>query len=359
MFLKTLQLQDFRSYPKGLFRFLQEASLIVGNNATGKTNIFEAIELLAIGKSFRAGKETEMIRNGAELARVEATVFSAEKEPLKLEVVLTRGELQGQRVTRKRLLVNGIGKRLFDFAGKLRVVLFNPEDLNLVIGSPSRRRNYLDFVLSQIDRDYYRCSLAYQKGLRRRNKLLLSIREKEAQRSQLEFWNRLLVKNGNLIHQKRDEFIGFINRYCVSSAISQFRGLEVEYDSSVISEERLLRYAQAEIAAAATLVGPHRDDFKILGSPEPGAVAKDLAVYGSRGEQRMAVLALKLAELAYVEEKTGERPLLLLDDIFSELDHAHRDQILSLVDRQQTMITTTDIHLVEPNFRNKMALIQI
>ena len=365
MILKDLKLQDFRSYQQKNLQFSSQTTLLVGPNAVGKTNILEAIVLLATGKSFIAEKEAEMIRNGAEIGRVEGEIGdsdSEKKENLRLSVVLTKGWLQGEKVSKKRLLVNGVAKRLMDFAGNLRVVLFQPEDLNLVLGSPSKRRDYLDFVLTQVDREYYRCLLAYQNGLRRRNRLLMKIREGEASRTQLDFWDRLLIKNGQMIHLKRREFLSFINRQCQAAAISQWQSLEVEYDDSLISHERLQKYAEAEVAAAATLVGPHRDDIRILNIKNKISKigeTRDLAIYGSRGEQRMAVLALKLAELAFIVAKTGEQPLLLLDDIFSELDHEHREQVLSIIDRQQTIITTTDIHLVELRFRNKMEIIPL
>lgn len=355
MILHKLQLQDFRSYKKKSLKFSSESTLLAGDNAVGKTNLIEAMVLLATGKSFRAGREVEMIRDEAELARVEGEIEQDEGEKIKLEVILTRGEVQGRKVYKKRLLVNGLAKRLMDFAGRLRVVLFQPDDLRLVLGSPSRRRNYLDFVLIQLDREYYRSLLVYEKGLRRRNKLLCQIREREGSLSQLEYWDRLLVKNGQILHETRKEFLKYINQNWLHNQLVPLKGLQVEYDDSSISFERLKRYQREEIASGTTLVGPHRDDFKILTNDQ--MTNKDLAVYGSRGEQRMSVLALKLAELAFVREKTGENPLLLLDDIFSELDHEHRGQVLSIVSNQQTVITTTEIDLVEKKFRDKMRVI--
>ena len=365
MVLKLLQLQDFRSYKRKKLEFFFGTTLLVGDNAAGKTNILEAMTLLATGKSFRAGRETEMIGNRAELARVEGEIETG-KESLELEIVLTKGEVNGQGVYKKRLLVNGVGKRLIDFSGNLRVVLFQPDDLLLVLGSPSRRRDYLDFVLMQISRQYYRCLLAYEKGLRLRNKLLIQIREGEAGSSQLEYWDRLLVKNGRILHQQRKEYLQFINQNWLLHQFLPLEELQIEYDHSFISQERLAQYHQAEIASGTTLVGPHRDDFKIIIDDKPARrrgrlrmADKNLAVYGSRGEQRMAVLALKLAELAFVAERTKERPLLLLDDIFSELDQEHRNQVLGIIGRQQTIITTANLNLVEKRFRDKMKTINL
>jgi len=154
--------------------------------------------------------------------------------------------------------------------------------------------------------------------------------------SQLLYWNHLLIKNGDYISVKREEFIEFINK--LHGLNSQ--DFQLEYDRSVISEGRLEQYKEEEVAAATTLVGPHRDDFSFKEK------SRDLASFGSRGEQRMGILWLKMAELAFVEEKTGEKPTLLLDDIFSELDHEHREVVTGLTNDQQTIITTVDPHFV-------------
>jgi len=246
-----------------------------------------------------------------------------------------------EKVPRKRLLANGLAKRLIDFAGNFKVVLFGPQDLELVIESPGRRRNFLDTVLSQVDREYRRALLSYEKGLRQRNRLLFRIREEGMPRSQLLFWDKLLVKNGDYISQKREEFIDFIN---TTSPMNE-QHFSLNYDKSAISEARLEQYAREEVAAATTLVGPHRDDFSFR--LKKNKQARDLSRYGSRGEQRMGILWLKIAELAYIEEKSEEKPTLLLDDIFSELDHEHRKVVKDTVGGQQTIITTADPHFVE------------
>lgn len=198
----------------------------------------------------------------------------------------------------------------------------------------------MDAAISQVDREYRRASLSYEKGLRQRNRLLWQLREFPGGtlgRARLLFWDRLLIKNGDYISARREEFINFVNE--MESINNQ--KFELTYDKSAISEARLAQYAEEEVAAATTLVGPHRDDFvfKMAG--------RELARFGSRGEQRMAVLWLKLAELSFVENKTETRPTLLLDDIFSELDHAHRDVVIKITDKQQTIITTADPHFVE------------
>jgi len=237
---------------------------------------------------------------------------------------------------------------MVDFLENFRVVYFGPQDLEIVVDSPSIRRDWLDLVLEQADRSYLRSSLSYRKGLRQRNKLLEQIRDEGKPRSTLFFWDKLLVENGSLLTEKRQEFIDFLNQQP-----ARFGQLQIRYDHSIISAQRLAKYAQEEVAAANTLVGPHRDDFQVsLGE-------RNLHAFGSRGEQRTAVFSLKLGELEFLSEKTGQRPTLLLDDIFSELDHERRAHLLSVIPQQQTIMTTADIHLVEEDFLPKIEVIRL
>lgn len=358
MVINSLQLQNFRNFKKQEFKFASGTTLLVGPNTSGKTNLLEAIYLLATGKSFRAGIEREMISYGKEIARVQGKINSKESTE-NLEILLTTGQVGGEKVAKKKYSINKVGKRMMDFVGNLRCVLFGPEDLEIIVDSPSIRRDYLDSVLEQVDRDYRRASLSYQKGLRQRNKLLEQIREEGKPRSVLFFWNKLLVENGEIITQKREEFIDFLNQQP-----DYFGDLSITYDKSLISPARLEKYAEEEVAAGMTLVGPHRDDFSTRiypngNSPNLSELRRDLSVYGSRGEQRTAVFSLKLGELEFVSKKTNERPVLLLDDIFSELDHERRKRLLEVIPKQQTIITTTDIHLVEPAYRRKVKKIEL
>jgi DNA replication and repair protein RecF len=355
MIITRIQLLNFRSFKDKLLEFSPKTTVIVGPNASGKTNIIESISLLSTGKSFHARIEEEMVSYKEEIARVKGSIvegISGERSGTNLEVVLTRGEVtigaspeKIEKVAKKRLLVNGVGKRLVDFAGNFKTVLFGPWDLDLVTESPSVRRKFLDAVLSQADREYRRASLSYEKGLRQRNKLLLDIREQGLSRSLLLFWNKLLIKNGDYISHKREEFIDF----CNSSGKLDSQKFILGYDRSAISEARLDQYANEEVAAATTLVGPHRDDFifNIIDQNSRNTNRRELSPFGSRGEQRMGVLWLKLAELAFIESVTGEKPTLLLDDIFSELDHEHRNVVFDHAKNQQTIITTADPHFLE------------
>jgi DNA replication and repair protein RecF len=352
MILTSLTLQNFRSYTKKTFEFDPGATIIVGPNAIGKTNILEAIILLSSGKCFRADMDREGIRWGMEMTRVSSK--ATHEDQIRLEVVLTQGQVAGQKAPLKKFLVNGIPRGMIDFVGNLRAVLFWPEDLELVTDSPSIRRKYLDSVLVQIDREYRRNLLSYERGLRQRNKLLDMINEGKASRSQLLFWNQLLIKNGEYITGARDQFLAFVNGTTLSDHV-----YKVSYDKSIISQSRLDQYKDEEIAAKATLVGPHRDDFEIkkyqLSSIKyhetehvtHDAQYIDLSKYGSRGEQRLAVLWLKLAQLDYIENVTHTRPILLLDDIFSELDHVHQQVILEIIKKQQTIITSANTDIID------------
>jgi len=351
MILKSLILQNFRSYSKSEFTFSPEANLIVGPNASGKTNLLEGIYFLATGKSFRVkGTEKETISYGQKVGRVEGTVIDLNGIKKKMEIILTTGELEGEKVAKKKYLINGVSKRALDFVGNFLAVYFGPEDLEIVADSPATRRDYLDLVLEQVDREYRRASLSYKKGLRQRNKLLEQIRDEGKPRSSLFFWDKLLVANGDIITRKRGEFIEFVN-----NQPSYFGQLRLVYDKSVISPQRLEQYAEEEVAAGMTLVGPHRDEVKF----EMGEERRDLSAFGSRGEQRLAVFCLKLAELEFLAKKTGERPVLLLDDIFSELDKERRDQLLRVIPKQQTIITATELDFVTEEERGKMEVIRI
>lgn len=310
--IKRLVLQTFRNYSKKSFEFGPGTTLLVGPNAVGKTNILEAIYSLATGKSFRAELEKELIKEKELVARVEADG---------LEIVWDNRER-----FQKLYKINGVGKRQIDFVGNLRVVMFAPQDIEIVADSPSTRRRYLDSVLTLVFRDYRVASHIYERALRQRNRLLWRIREENLNRGQLQYWDELLINNGKTIHDRRKDYLDFLG---------------FPYDHSLISKDRLEKYASEEVASATTLVGPQRDDFTVVKN------GKNLHSFGSRGEQRLAVFEIKLGELAYIEKVTGEKPILLLDDIFSELDHANRHRILEVIPKQQTIMTTTDLHLVE------------
>jgi len=351
MHIQTLELNTFRSYDKNTFHFSSTVTLIVGANTAGKTNILEAIHCLSLGKSFRAEKESDMVSWGQEVSHVLSTVYNDKHEETPLELVITTGQVHGEKAPAKKYIVNGIPRRLVDFVGNIRSVLFSPEDLELVTDSPHERRAYLNTVLVQADSEYRRNLQSFERGLRQRNKLLDLIHDGRASRSQLIFWDQLLISTGSFITEKRQMYIEYVNKI----VLDNFH-YKLMYDKSIISESRLLQYKDEEVAAKTTLVGPQRDDFTILKPTSSDFLNRktptdpleeqdpyhDVARFGSRGEQRLAVLWLKLAELSFIQQETGERPILLLDDIFSELDEKSRDIVLSIIYKQQTVITSAE-----------------
>ncbi|MFZ5534725.1 MAG: DNA replication/repair protein RecF [Patescibacteria group bacterium] len=347
----SLALHNFRSHKNVSWTLDNGVTCIVGANAAGKTNILEAMMLLATGRSFRASIDREMIRWGEEVTRI-----SGKTKDATVEIIITPGEVSGQKAPLKRYLVNGVPRRVIDMIGHIRAVLFWPEDLEIVTDSPSIRRRYLDTVLVQVDREYRRNLLSYERGIRQRNKLLDLIAEGKASRSQLLFWDQLLIKAGGYITEKRVAFIEFVNTTAITG-----HTFMVSYDKSVISEARLDQYSQEEVYAKSTLVGPHRDDFALFSQSheEDGASFRDVSKFGSRGQQRLVVLWLKLAELSYIERETGDRPVLLLDDIFSELDISHRELIASVVQKQQTIITSADKESVPRELQNIARIISL
>ncbi len=332
MQLTSLSLVQFRNHVQFKTPFDSGVTVIVGDNARGKTNLLEAVFLLSTGESFRANRIEEMVAWGQEVGHVVGMITPG----VELTVTVTRGMVQGKRVQKRLFKVNGAGRRKQDFVGELPAVLFRPEDMDLLVGSASLRRRFMDEVLVQVDREYARCLVSYEKALRQRNKLLDLIREGQVQRTTLAFWDQVLIRDGGVMSEKRAELLNYINQLPSLSG-----NLEVHYDRSTISVERLAQYEREELAVGYTLVGPHKDDFQITDGE------RDLMTYGSRGEQRMAVLWLKEAQLRFMTERLKEKPLLLLDDILSELDEEHEEQVLRMIEGQQTILTTTDERVVQ------------
>lgn len=333
-------LQNFRTYRQRYVELDPDLTVVVGPNAIGKTSIIEALYLLATGSSFRAGKVEEMVHFDEELARVKGKLLDDDDEQI-LEVVLTRGVVQGKRTQRTHFRINQANKRKKDFVGQLTAVVFRPEDMRLVEGSPSRRRQFLDDTIGQYDYQYQLAVSTYSKALIRKNKLLMQIRDGSVPEATLAYWDQQLIKHGEYIQEKRRELVQF----CRSVAFPLQLG--VEYEPSVISEERIKQYQSRAVAAGHSLIGPHKDDITVVFRPAAASSQQPLAAYGSRGQQRLGVLWLKLCALQLLHHQSGQRPLLLLDDIFSELDHTSRSFVMEVITKYQTVITTTDSHIAD------------
>jgi len=333
MILKHIYLQNFRSYSKSPFTFDPRFTVIIGPNATGKTNLVEAITVLSRGKSFRTSKEHQLIAFETEVTHISGTIEEdGEEETLEVRISLSQ-----QGMVQKKYLVNGVPKRRSGLAGKLPTVLFTPLDLVLVSGQPGDKRRFLDEVLEQTDPDYATALLTYTKALRQRN-ALLEVVQKSGRRDEERFsyWDNLLITNGQILTQKREVFINYINQ-----SERKLFPFSLLYDKSLMSHERLLQYKDAEVGAGMTLVGPQRDDVLIHSLHPVSKELEDVKYFCSRGQQRLITLELKQLQIFYLQEQLGTQPLLVLDDIFSELDSDHIKEVIQLTNDFQTIITTT------------------
>lgn len=333
MRLERITLKNFRSYGSATYH-LGNTSVLVAPNGSGKTNLLEAIYLLATGMSERAGQIEEMISWGSELSSVSGIVENA-GERSELSVVLTTGVYMGKRTPKRRYLVDGVGRAKSAFVGQFPASLFRPEDMRLIEGSPSRRRDYLNTTIGMANPEYVRALSTYEATLKRRNRLLDMIREGTARRTELAYWDQSLIKNGDILSEYRRSYFEYLS----DTVRVPFGSYQVEYKQSTVSPARLQQYAEAEVAVGYTLVGPHKDDFIIISNRK---FPFDLMTYGSRGEQRLGVLFLKIGAMEYVEQKLGVKALLLLDDIFSELDVEHRTEVVRLMGGRQVVITSAE-----------------
>jgi DNA replication and repair protein RecF len=333
--------------------------LVWGPNAAGKTSLLEAIVLLAWGRSHRTSSDAELIRWGTDLARVEGRIGTTDPspgaEPMSIEVALVR-EGGGQR---KRIRVNGVPRRAAALGGILRTVMFAPEDMLLVAGSPGPRRTTLDTLAASRSPTFAADLATYARALQQRNGLLRAIREGTAGRDELRFWDAALLESGSAVVEGRltvlDAVAEPLRRAHAEIAPDEGR-LSLRYETNAPPRpgetvrdalgRRLAETADKEAWNGTTLIGPHRDDvvFELEG--------RDLASFASRGQQRTAILALKLAELDLLTAHDGRPPLLLLDDVFSELDPERRAHLVRrIAELPQAFVTTTTLDDLDPTLR--------
>lgn len=348
MFVKKITLTHFRNYQDLEFEFAP-ITLFLGNNAQGKTNLLDAVYFLATTKSVRADKDSELIKKGESFVRVEGQILENSKNKddsdlTNLEIVMQNSEAGFS----KRVKVNGVAKRVTDYIGNLVVVPFYPEDINLVTGSPSLRRWHIDLFLAQIDREYKRSLTVYSDALVARNRILKRIREGIARIDELEYWTEQILIHGEIVSAKRGTFFEFLK-----TTPKRLGNFHFEYKQSVVTKERLLGYQDREIASCSTLIGPHRDDFLFF------LDENDLSQFGSRGEQRTAVLELKLQELEYIHQHKGIEPILVLDDVFSELDANHREQIVEVSQRQQTILSGIEGDMIPSELLKQSKVVRV
>jgi DNA replication and repair protein RecF len=368
MRLTHLSLHNVRNFVRLDFDLPPGVTVLLGDNAQGKTNFLEAIYYLATSRSPYASADRELVnwltaeQEPLPYARLVGRVARGTGE-LTIEITLTQQENNGSSY-RKQIRLNGAGRRAMDLLGQFNVVLFLPEDIALVSGSPAGRRRYLDAMLCQIDPPYCRALSRYNQVVTQRNALLRDLRERGGDAGQLVFWDERLVEHGTCLVTRRQEALLALDElaHAVHAELTEgTEGLHLHYVPSVEIQGpdaagevgatfrwQLQALRQREIAAGVTLLGPHRDEVRFLIDDI------DAGIYGSRGQQRTAALALKLAEVDLMRREAGEYPVLLLDDVLSELD-AHRRRFLlhrlaSGDGPQQAIITTTDLHSLSDTF---------
>jgi len=353
--LKHLFLENFRNYKKYSLDF-NKTTILVGPNGIGKTNLIEAIYLLSTGRSWRTRRDSEVVFWQKDFARI--IIKTTNDKELVLEMVIQ--QIPNPDYPQLKLIkINGLKKRLTDLLGKLPMVLFSPEEIQLLDGPPVLRRRVLDILLCQLDRKYTLALLDLGKIIRGRNRLLYFIKIGKSQIKELTFWDEKLVTLGSFIINKRLKTLEVLNKN-ISQIYQTISGmdeeLKIKYKESVRPEnfsETLFSHREQEIENTATLFGPHRDDLVFL------LLGKNITTFGSRGEYRSAILALKVAELEYLKKESDRVPILLLDDIFSELDKNRRLHLNKIIEESQTIITTTDLHQIEENLRKKAKIIEL
>lgn len=347
MYIKEIKLNNFRNYKQLDLNLNKNINIIYGNNAQGKTNILESIFLCSFGKSFRTTKEKEMIMFNENNLIVE--IFYQKKDrdgKIKIEI----GE-------KKQIYLNGVKiKKLSELLGNINIVIFTPDDINILKDGPANRRRFLDMMIGQLRPNYVYNLNMYIKTIEQRNNYLRQIREENKPEEMLEIWDEKLADYGEKIFNYRNEFIEKI-----SKKINKIHGeitddkekLKIEYVSNCENKEDYLKLLKErrklDIIKGFTTKGIHRDDFMIYIND------KEVSTYGSQGQNRTVILSLKLSELNVVYEEIGEYPILLLDDFMSELDEERRKNFLNNIKNTQVILTGTekiDLHDLEYNLYN-------
>ena len=348
MYLKTLYLKQFRNYQEQKVEFSAPKTILVGNNAQGKSNLLEAVELLSTLKSHRATRDRDLIFEGTSASQINATIERAYGS-IDLSLRLSYPGRRTATVNQEAL------KRQIDFLGLVNAVQFSSLDLELVRGAPERRRAWIDSLLVQIEPIYAHILQQYQIVLRQRNALLKTLKSQQSKpdTTQLALWDAQLATTGSRVIRRRDRILNRlapIAQAWHSSIAGNNEQLIIRYAPNIIAEaeppekvqhaflEKIQHRKVAEQVHGTTLVGPHRDEIEFSINQTPAKT------YGSQGQQRTLVLSLKLAELKLIEDVVGEPPLLLLDDVLAELDLLRQNQLIETIqDHFQTLITTTHL----------------
>lgn len=376
MKINSLELQQFRNYERQSLVFGPSLNLMIGENAQGKTNALEAIYLLALGKSHRGQKDSELMRFGAQITTIEGSIeFQERKRTLKLEFQANRGKVSssktgGNQSTGRKASINGIPQtKMTDFIGHFQVVLFAPEDLMLVKGSPSVRRRFMDMELGQTHPKYLYHLAQYSRSMQQRNTLL----KRGGDELSLPVFDDQLVTHGAQILHRRMQFLQQMlplsqkiysdisdnKEIFTFSYVSSLTKFELTHMSTIPEieqafEEALVAKRENDIRLGSTSVGPHRDDLTFFLND------KSVHAYASQGQQRTIALSLRLAEIDFIYGEIGEYPVLLLDDVLSELDDGRqRNLVLSMSQKVQTILTTTSLFQLEDELQSRSRLFHV
>ena len=334
MWINNIKLNNFRNYNKKEINLHENINVFFGENAQGKTNIIEAIFLCSIGKSFRTKKEKELIKFNEERTLVEINYEKSDRTGnIKIEI----GE-------KKQVYLNGIKiKKLSELLGNINVVIFTPDDINILKGGPENRRKFLDIMISQLRPNYMHILSLYNKTLDQRNNYLKQIKTEKKDENLLDIWDEKLIDYGVKIYEYRKEFLEkIINKIKnIHKGITDGKEeIEIEYISDAVTRQNFLNELKSrrklDIIKGHTTKGIHRDDFIIYINK------KEVGHFGSQGQNRTAMLSLKLSELQVIYDDIGEYPILLLDDFMSELDSKRRESFLNNIKDIQVIITCTE-----------------
>lgn len=345
MHIKNLILKDFRNYKKLNINFDKGLNILYGDNAQGKTNILESLYLCANGKSHRTNYEKELINWDENESQIQIKFIKKEREE-RVNIYLRKNNKKG-------IAINGlVAKKSSDLIGFTNLVMFSPEDLRLIKGGPNLRRKYLDREISQINKIYLDNLTKYNKVINQRNKLLKT-KNVNKKKEMLDLWDKQLVKYGIKIIQIREKYLTSI-KIIIKEIYEEISGnkkeLKVFYKKNVKEKEyekKLKSNLKKDIKIGYTSVGPHLDDiiFKI------GDI--DIRKYGSQGQQRTLALAIKLAEIKFIKKELDVNPILLLDDVFSELDKNRQEYLVKYIKNIQTILSCTGVEDVIKKMNNK------
>lgn len=334
MWIKKIELKNFRNYKNQKLELNKNVNVLYGENAQGKTNIIESIFLCSMGKSFRAKKDKEMIKLDEDSCSVEVEYEKSDRE----------GKIKIEIGNKKNIFVNDIKiKRLSELLGKINIVIFTPDDIEIIKGGPDQRRKFLDIMISQLRPNYIHILSLYQKTIEQRNNYLKQIKEEQKDENLLEIWDEKLAEYAIKICEYRKEFIEKLKpkiEKLHKEITNNKEEIKIEYVTECLDKkiylDLLKERRKLDILKGFTTKGVHRDDFVIYIN------GRQLNVYGSQGQQRTSILTLKLAELNLIYDEIGEYPILLLDDFMSELDKSRRESLVQNIKETQVIITCTD-----------------